>query len=238
MNCLENQRTELILKFVSEKFHERAARNRNGLPVNLNASAESPTKDVTVTPFKRYLKASRLERDPSTKNRGTINNEFSLTPSTAKNETNSASTDQADAHSLGRPKSSMLQTQEKIDPRLRHGSREAHGSKTSEPRVSPPSTGHVAFTALFESVVYPAMKKSKKRHKDNLPREELDAIGKIVSLTSMQKWKKTCADHLDCQRCSEKISFSLRGFKPDRREFNKENQTLCKEVVSSKGQES
>lgn len=75
----------------------------------------------------------------------------------------------------------MLHTHEKIDPRMQQGFQEASGPTKSEPRISSAPTEPVAFTALFESVVYPAMKKSKKRHKDDLPREELDAIGKTVS---------------------------------------------------------
>lgn len=182
--CPKNQRTELILKSVSETFHERAVRVRSGSPVNLMASAECSSKGVTDPLFRRDLEASRLERDPSAneiikKNNGS--------PSTAKFGENGASTDQADARPLGRPELSMLHTQEKIDPRLQREIHEASDPTTSEARLSSASIGHVPYAALFESVVYPAMKKSKKRHKDSLPPEELDTVGKTVSLTSMPK---------------------------------------------------
>lgn len=177
--CPKNQRTGLILKSVSEAFHERALRVRSGFPVNLIASAENSPKRVTVPLFKPGLEASRLNCDISNENIVNMNNE---PPSTAKSRDNDASTDQADAGPFGRSKPLMLHTQEKIDPRLQQGFHEHSDPTQSKPRLSPGSTGHAV---LFESVVYPALRKSKKRHKDSLPREELDAIGKTVSLTSM-----------------------------------------------------
>ena len=240
MNCLKNQRTELILNSVSENFHERAARVRNGSLVNLTASAECPpkAKGVNIPVSKGDFKASQLELDSSTQNTITMNNELPPKPSTAKFGMNGAPTDQAHDGSLGLLKPTMLHTQEKIDPRLQRRPHEIYGLRTSEPRLSPASTPHVKYPVLFGSVVYPAMKKSKKRHKDSLPSEELDAIGKTVSLTSMSKWKNRYTDPLDYQRYPEKIGFSLRGFRPAGRGYKKENKALREEVVSSKGQES
>ena len=177
--CPKDQRTSLILKSVSETFHERALKVRSGFPGNLIASAESPPKRVTVPLFKRDLKESRLMRDLSYKIIVNMNNE---SPSTAVSRNNGDSTDQADPGPFERPKLLTLHTQEKIDPRLQQGYHENSDTTHSKPRLSSGSTGHAV---LFESVVYPALKKSKKRHKDSLPREELDAIGKTVSLTSM-----------------------------------------------------
>lgn len=117
-----------------------------------------------------------------------MNNESPSKPSTAKFGKNHTSNDQADAGPSGRSKPSVLHTQEKIDPRLQQ---KFHENSDPAPRLSSTSTGHVAFTGLFESVVDPALKKSKKRHKDRLSWEELDAIGKIVSLTSVSKKEET-----------------------------------------------
>lgn len=178
------------MKSVSENFHEKALKVRSGLPVNLIAFTEDSPKGVTDPPFNRDPKASRLERDSSIKNIVKTNNESPSKPSTTKSRENSTSTDQAEAGLFGRSKPSMLYTQENIDPRLHPRFHEAASPTTSEPILSSASTGLVAYAALFESVVYPAMKKSKKRHKDSLPREELDAIGKTVSLTSMLGLKK------------------------------------------------
>lgn len=138
-DCPKNQRTELILKYVSEAFHKRAQRFR------IKTNDELPSKLLI-----------------------------------AKSRENGTSTNQADAGPFGPLKPSMLHTHEKIDPRMQQGFQEASGPTKSEPRISSAPTEPVAFTALFESVVYPAMKKSKKRHKDDLPREELDAIGKTI----------------------------------------------------------
>lgn len=162
-NCPENQRTELILKSVSEAFHERAIR--------ILASVDFSLKDGTAPLFERDLKVSQIEGDPSSKSTMEMNSDSLSKPSTVDFAKISASI---------KPK--MLDTQEKIDPRLRENLHKASESTTSEPEMYSASMGPVVFATLFESVVYPAMKKSKKRHKDSLPQEGLDAIGNTVSL--------------------------------------------------------
>lgn len=79
----------------------------------------------------------------------------------------------------------MLRTEEKIDPRLQQGFYRKSDISDYAPKLSSASTENTAFAAVFESVVYPAMRKSKKRHKSSLPREELDAIGETVSFSSL-----------------------------------------------------
>lgn len=221
---------------VSKTFHERALRFRSGPSANFVTSAKYPPQGVTSPFFKSDLKASRLESNPSTNSIVKMNNESLLKPSTAEIGKNGASTDLADPGPVGRTMTPTLHQQEKIDPRLQQDFQE-----TSDPTTSQPGQSS-AFAALFDSVVYPAIKKSKKRHSDKLPREELDAIGKTVSLTStwkkMSHSKQVLTLHVDCQRCSEEIGVSLRGFTPSERAHKEENQALCKEVVSSKGQES
>ena len=174
------------MKSVSEAFHERARRVLSGSPVNFFALAEYPPKVVAF-----FLRASGLEDDLSNKDIVEMNNESPSKPTTAKIGENHTLNNQADAGPSGRFKPSVLHTQEKIDPRLQQKFHENSDPAISEPRLSSTSTGHVAFTALFESVVDPALKKSKKRHKDSLSWEKLDAIGKIVSLTSVSKKEET-----------------------------------------------
>lgn len=178
--CPQHQRTELILKTVSKTFHERALKVRSGSPANLVASAEYPPEDVTARLFKGGLKASQLESDASTNSIAMMNNESLSKPSTAETGKNGASSNQADARPIRQTKPPMLHKQERIDLRLQQGFLEASDPTTSELGQSSVSAGHVAYTALFESVVYPAIRKSKRRHKDKLPWEELDAIGKTI----------------------------------------------------------
>ena len=89
----------------------------------------------------------------------------------------------ADSSKHGVPsKPTMLHMQEKIDPRLQRGFHEASGPTTSEHGSYSAFPGQSKYTALFDSVVYPTIKKSKKRHKDDLPRKDLNDIDKTVSL--------------------------------------------------------
>lgn len=102
---------------------------------------------------------------------------------TLKHGTNGVSKDQTDVDPFGPNKQSMLHTEEKIDPRLQHGFHQNSDSTKHASKMSSASIENAAFAAVFESVIYPAMRKSKKRHKTSLPREELDAIGEVVSFS-------------------------------------------------------
>ena len=175
----KHQRTELILKTVSKSFHERALRVRSGPHANFVISGKYTPQGDTAPSLKNDLKASRLESDASTNIIDKMDNESLLKPSTVEIGKNGASTDLVDLGPVGRTMPPMLHKQEKIDPRLHQDFQEASDPTASEPGQSS------AFAALFDSVVYPAIKKSKKRHSDKLPWEELDAIGETVSLTSM-----------------------------------------------------
>ena len=174
VNCPKNQRTELILKSVSESFHERVLRVRNGLPINLIASTEDSPKGVSAPFLERDLKASRLERRAPSEGTVKMDNRSPMEPPNADSGEKSVS-----------EKPTMIHTHEKIDPRLQRGFYEASNPTTSEPGPDTAFPIYVKYTLLFESVVYPAIKKSKKRHKDSVSREDLDAIGKIVSLISI-----------------------------------------------------
>ena len=151
-NCPTDQRTEIILKFVSANFHERALvfKTEQGL---------------------------RLERTPSSKNTVETNRLLSKPPN-ADAGANTKST-----------KSTTLHMPEKIDPKLRQGCHEASYTTASEPGLSSVSAVPVRFISLFESVVFPAIRKSRKRYKDSLPRADLDAIDKTVSLSATLGWK-------------------------------------------------
>lgn len=173
-SCPKNQRTELILKSVSESFHERVLRVRNGLPINLIASTEGSPKEISAPFLERDLKASRLERRAPSEGTVNMNDKLPSDPPKADSGENGVSA-----------KPTMIPTHEKIDPRLQRGFYEAPNPTISEPGPDTASPIYVKYTLLFESVVYPAIKKSKKRHKDSVSREDLDAIGKIVSLISI-----------------------------------------------------
>lgn len=173
-DCSEVRRTELISNSVSEKFHERTRRVRNGLPINLITSAECSPKGTSAPPFKHDLEASPLEHVPSSKSTVKMDSMSLSKSSTAECGKNGGST-----------KTTMLHTQEKIDPGLQQGLHEASDPTASEPDMYSAPTGRAVFIALFKSIVYPAMKNSKRRHEGTLPSEDLDAIGKTVSHTSI-----------------------------------------------------
>ncbi len=141
------------------------------------SSAEPPNR-FTAPKYESDLKASGLERNLPSKSTVKMNNESSAEPSNVGSEKNGASA-----------KAPILHTQEKIDPRPQSGFREASDPTTPELGLYQASLGHNRYSALFDSVVYPAIKKSKKRHKASLPEEDLDAIGKTVSLIPCE-WKK------------------------------------------------
>lgn len=143
------------------------------------SSAEDPLKVVTTLFFENDSDTSPIERNVSSE--GTIKTSKGppLEPPKARFGENGVSM-----------KPIVLHTQDKIDPRLQRGFREASGPTVSEPRPYSASPVDAKYTALFESVVYPAIKKSKKRHVDSISREELDAIGKIVSSISILQLQK------------------------------------------------
>lgn len=169
-HCPKDQRTEMILKSVSENFDERAIRVRNGSPIDLIASTDSSRKEIKTPLFEH--KASPLERNSSGKGTIKINDKpLPQQPPNTESGKNGAST-----------KPTMLQTQENIHSRLQPAFHVASNPTTSEPGLSSASPGHSKYAALFNSVVYPSIKKSKKRHKNSLPQEDLSAIAGIVSL--------------------------------------------------------
>ena len=196
MDCPKNQRTELILKLVSETFHERALRYRGRFSINMNAFADY---------FPKGVDCSFFERDLSNKNTVKMN-ESPSKPSLSNLGTNGTSTDRVDVQPFRQSKQLKLHPEEKIDPRLQQRFHESSGPTELASRPSSASTENVAFAAVFETVVYPAIRKSKRRHKSSLPWEELDAIGEIVSFFLESDHLLTCTDPLGCQRCSYQIS--------------------------------
>ena len=148
-NCPTDQRTEIILNFVSSNFQERA----------LGSKAEQ---------------AIRLERIPSSKSAIETNNRLLSKPPNADSGDNDKSA-----------KSTTLHMPEKMDPKLQQRCHEASDPKASEPGLSSVSAVLVRFATLFESVVFPAIGKNRKRHKDSLSQRDLDAIDKTVSLSAI-----------------------------------------------------
>ena len=170
-NCPINQRTGLILKTVSDVFHEKALKLLNvksRYPVNLVVSAEYSLKGLNAPDLEGDLKASPLKRNSPSKSTTTIDNNLPLEKSNASFRKNGISAKLAPT------------SQEKIDPKFQPGLQMAAGLTASEPRLYPASPD-LKYAALFESVVYPAIAKSKNRYKDRLPGEDLDTIGKNVS---------------------------------------------------------
>lgn len=197
------------------------------------SSADDSSKGVTTLFFENDSTTSPVE--PNASSKGTIKTSKGppLEPPKAHPGENGVST-----------KSIVLHTQKKLDPRLQRGFREASRLTVSEPGPYSASPVDAKFTALFESVVYPAIRKSKKRHVDSISREELDAFGKIVSSISILQVKKlslhrhALTQSLDCQRSHRKISISSGRFTPDKRGYKEENNTLRKEIFSKTSQES
>ena len=148
----------------------------------MNAFADYFPKGVKLSFFERDLRLSRLERDFS--NKDTVKmNESPSKPSISNFGTNGTLTDRADDGPLGQNKQLKLHPEEKIDPRLQQRFHENSNPPKLASRTSSASTENVAFAAVLKSVVYPAIRKSKKRHQNSLPREEVDAIGEIVSFS-------------------------------------------------------
>lgn len=172
-DCPKKQRTELILRSVSEAFHERAHRLLR--PISSTALAKISSKGVTAPHFEPNLEASRLE--PNAPREGTVqtNNQLQSGPVDADSGGNGVSV-----------KPTMLHTHDEVDPRPQRGFPEASYPTTSELGPYSASPIPVKYVALFEAVVYPAIKKAKKRHKDVIAWEDLDAICKIVGTIPIQ----------------------------------------------------
>lgn len=190
-------------------------------------SVGDSSKGVTTLFFENDSKTSSIERNASSEGIIKTIKGPPLEPPKAHSGENGVLT-----------KSIVLHMQEKIDPRLQRGFREASGPTVSEPGPYSASPVDAKYAALFESVVYPAIKKSKKRHVGSISREELEAIGKIVSSISIPQLKKlslhkhTLTQCLDCQRSHRTISISSGRSTPAKRGYKEENNTLRKEIFS------
>ena len=170
-NCPIDQRTGLILKSVSDVFHEKALKVlnvRSRYPVNLVPSAEYSLKAVNAPDFEQDLRASPLERSPPSRNMVKINDNMSSEKSNANFRENGASA------------KVTTDTQEKIDPRLQPRLQTAAGPIASEAGLHPASLD-LKYASLFESVVDPTLLNSKNRYNDKLSGKDLDTIGKSVS---------------------------------------------------------
>ena len=167
-DCPKKQRTELILRSVSEAFHERARTLVR--PIQSIASADNSSKGATIPHFESDLNISRFEPNASREDTVQTNNQLRSELAEAIIGVDGVSA-----------KPTLPHTQEKIDPKPQRRLSEASHGTTSEPGPYSASPIPVKYGTLFESIVYPALKKAKKRHKDVVPWEALDAICKIVS---------------------------------------------------------
>ena len=172
-DCPKHQRTELILRSVSEAFHERARRLLR--PISHTALAEISSQRVTTPHFEPNLETSRLESNAPREGTVQTNNQMQSKPVDADSGETGVSA-----------KPTMLHTHDEVDPRPQRGFLEASYPTISEPGPYSASPIPVKYVALFESVVYPAIKKAKKRHKDVIAWEDLDAICKIVGTIPIQ----------------------------------------------------
>ena len=151
--CPKDQRTQIILNFVSANFHERA----------LVSKAEQ---------------AIRLERTPSSKSAVETNNKLLSKPPNADSGANGKST-----------KSTTLHMPGNLDSKLQQGCHEGADPTASEPGLSSVSAVPVRFTIVFETLVFPGIRKLRKRYKDRFSQGDLDAIEKTVSLSAVLGWK-------------------------------------------------
>lgn len=163
----------MILRSVSEAFHERARRLLR--PINSISSAENASKGSTNPHFEPNPKISRFEANAPRAGEVRTNIQLQLEPADAESGENGVSA-----------KPAMLHTHEEIDPLPQWRSPEVSHPTVSEPGPYSASPIPAKYVALFESVVYPALKKAKRRHKDVLPWEGLDAICKIVGTIPLQ----------------------------------------------------
>ena len=166
-DCPKKQRTETILRSVSEAFQERARKLLR--PIKSIASAEKSSKEVTTPHFESNLTISRLEPNAPRESTVQPSSRLQSEPADADSGENGVSA-----------KPTVLHTHEEMDRKPQRRFPEASHPTTSE--SGPYSTSPVPdkYVALFQSIVYPALKKAKRRHKDVIPWEDLDAICKIV----------------------------------------------------------
>ena len=112
---------------------------------------------------------------------------------------------------FGKPSAStkptVLDNQVNMEPRLQRGPNIASNTTPAESGLYP-AFSDLTYTALFDSVVYPAIRKYKKRHIDSLPPEDIDAIGRIVSLVNSELRFHIGAliKFPDCRQSFEKVS--------------------------------
>ena len=191
-NCPKKQRTELILRSVSDAFHERARRVVR--PINSIASVGNSSKGVTIPHFESDPKISRFQPNAPREDTIQTNDQLQSELADAITGINGVSA-----------KSKLLHTHENIDPRPQRRLPEASHPTTSELGPYSASPVPVKYAAIFESVVYPALKKAKKRHKDVVPWEDLNAICEIVSTIPIQHSERlrlhehTLTRSSDCQ---------------------------------------
>ena len=178
-DCPKKQRTETILRSVSEAFRERARKLLR--PINSTGSAGNSSKGVTTPHFEPNLKISRVESNAPRECTVQPNSRLQSQPADADSGENGVSA-----------KPTVLHTHEEMDRKPQRRFPEASYPTTSE--SGPYSTSPVPdkYVAIFQSVVYPALKKAKRRHKDVIPWEDLDAICKIVGTIPIQQ-SENCA---------------------------------------------
>ena len=189
-NCPKKQRTELILRSVSEAFHERARKLVR--PIKSIASAENVSEGVTIPHFDPNLNISRIEPNALTEDTVPTNNQLQSELTAADSGVNGVSA-----------KPTLLHTHKKVDSKPQRRFPEASHPTTSEPGPYSASPIPVEYVALFESVIYPALKKAKKRHKDVIPWEDLDAICKIVSIIPIQQPERLRLHEHALTQCSD-----------------------------------
>ena len=124
--------------------------------------------------------AFRLERTPSHKKPIEKSNGLLSKPPNADSGENNKSA-----------KSSTLHMPEKMDPKPQQERYEASDPTASETGLSSVPPVLVRFATFFESVVFPAIRKCRKRYKDSLSQRDLDAIDKTVSLSAILGWKRS-----------------------------------------------
>ena len=123
-------------------------------------------------------RAIRLEHIPSSNSAVEANNKLLSKPPDADSGANDKSTKSTTLHMLG-----------KSDPKLQQGCHEASDPTASEPGLSSVSAVSVRFTIVFETLIFPAIRKSRKRYKNRLSQGDLDAIAKAVRLSAILGWR-------------------------------------------------
>ena len=173
-DCPKEQRTELILRSVSEAFHQKARRLVR--PIGSIASPENTSKVSTTPNFEHNPKISRFKPNAPRESTVQTNSQLPSEPADADSGINGVSAIPT-----------MLRTYEEMEPMPQGIFPDASHPTTSEPGPYSTSPIPVKYVALFESVIYPALKRAKRRHKDVVPWEDLDAICKIVGTIPIQQ---------------------------------------------------